>query len=83
MRRIIFVGTTSDECEAERKTIFEQQSSEKGNKERPNKKKKWIPKQKKGTEGGRTLASRTIKKLDYVSLVEQAIKYAVTGKKGK
>lgn len=45
MRRIIFVGTTSDECEAERKTIFEQQSSEKGNKERPNKKKKWIPKQ--------------------------------------
>ena len=45
MRRIIFVGTTSDECEAERKTIFEKQSSEKGNKERPNKKKKWIPKQ--------------------------------------
>lgn len=45
--------------------------------------KKWKYNVKKGTEGGRTLASRTIKKLDYVSLVEQAIKYAVTGKKGK
>ena len=43
--------------------------------------KKWKYNVKKGTEGGRTLASRTIKKLDDVSLVEQAIKYAVTGKK--
>ena len=43
--------------------------------------KKWKYNVKKETEGGRTLASRTIKKLDDVSLVEQAIKYAVTGKK--